>query len=121
MIYRVKTVSLKYYHREYDIDNKEVFDSLLLRLHKEFPFSDVFTTAEPANIKTHIHTDIESRIFLSGNAIFNVDGVEIYCGAGSYVYIDANIPHSFIYDGGEELKVIRFFKTNENWKAIYTE
>jgi mannose-6-phosphate isomerase-like protein (cupin superfamily) len=111
--------NLKYSVRQYNLEDDNALENLLSELHKEFPFCDTYKTSTPAEIKCHIHTDIESRLFLSGNARFNIDGAEVHCGPGTYIYIDANVPHSFIYEGEEPLKVLRFFKTNENWKAIY--
>jgi hypothetical protein len=110
---------LKYSFNNYNLDNQEIFNNLLYKLHSEFPFSDIYNVSEPVDIKTHTHSDIESRLFLTGYAIFNIDGTEISCCPGTYVCIDANIPHSFSYSGGEPLKVIRFFKNNKTWKADF--
>ncbi len=111
--------NFQYSVRNYDIENKEVFDKLKGELESKFLFHDIFVASEPIDIKQHTHSDFECRIFLSGFSSFIIEGRELECGPGSYIEIQPNVKHSFRYSGGEELKVLRFFSSEQSWHANY--
>lgn len=111
--------NFQYSIRNYNVEDKEVFDQFVKELHNRFPYHDTFVTSDPIDIKQHTHSDFESRIFLSGFATFVIEGREIECGPGSYIEIQPNVKHSFKYSGREELRVLRFFSDEQSWHANY--
>lgn len=102
-----------------DVYNQNELNTLINKLNSEYPYHDIFEATECIDIKQHTHDDYECRLFLSGDAEFNINGTNIECTKGSFLQIEANVPHSFKYSGGEPLKVIRFFSNEESWKANY--
>lgn len=105
--------------KQIDMDNEHEVNSLLNRLYSEYPHHDIFEAEEPIEIKQHTHDDYECRLFLTGNAEFNINGTVIECVKGSFIQIESKVPHSFKYSGEEPLKVIRFFSNENSWKANY--
>lgn len=99
-----------------DIADIETF---LESIKERYPYSDIFETDKPITIPIHTHDDDEVRLFLQGSATFIIDDVMIICQGGKYLEIGANCPHSFKYDGGEPLKVLRFYKNEKLWEANY--
>lgn len=112
-------MNIAYTFKQIDLENQDEYNSLLKRLHSQYPFSDIFTASEPVDIKRHTHSDFEVRLFLSGSASFTIEDRTIVCVPGSLIEIAANIPHSFSYAGCETLKVLRFFSANDAWHANY--
>lgn len=112
-------MNIAYTFKQIDLDNCDQYNELITKLHKEYPFSDIFVANEPVEIKRHKHSDFEVRLFLTGSASFTIEDRSIVCVPGSLIEIAEEIPHSFSYVGGEELKVLRFFSKNESWKANY--
>jgi cupin superfamily acireductone dioxygenase involved in methionine salvage len=99
-----------------DIADIETF---LTNINERYPYNDTFETDSPITIPTHTHDDDEVRLFLQGSATFVIDEVIINCHPGKYLEIGADCPHSFKYNGGEPLKVLRFYKNEKLWEANY--
>jgi len=99
--------------------NPEDIETFIIQIHHGYDKHDIFEASEPFNIKDHYHKDVESRLFLEGEAVFTIEGVEVCCSPGTYLEIGANAVHSFQYDGGKPLKVMRFFSENEDWQATF--
>lgn len=110
---------MSYSIKSLDIVNKSELDSIIAELGLKYPYSDVYEVSECVEISRHTHSDSECRLILSGVAAFNIDGVLMECVSGTLLEIEANVPHSFKYSGGEVLKVIRFFSNEKEWKAVY--
>lgn len=94
-------------------------ENFLININERYPYNDTYETDKPMLIPTHTHEDDEVRLFLEGSATFVIDDVIINCESGKYLEIGANCPHSFRYDGGKPLKVLRFFKNEKLWDANY--
>lgn len=94
-------------------------ETCLTGINERYPYNDTFETDKPITIPIHTHDDDEVRLFLQGSATFIIDDVMINCYPGKYLEIGANCPHSFKYDGGEPLKVLRFYKNEKLWEANY--
>lgn len=100
------------------IDDEDI-GMFIEHLKQKFKYYDLFQCTESMDIKTHTHDDYEARIFLNGEAEFIIDGKKLECIKGSYIEIQANVPHSFKYTGTEPLEILRFFSNEESWKAKY--
>jgi cupin superfamily acireductone dioxygenase involved in methionine salvage len=101
-----------------DVSTQENIDNFIKFIKSTFPFHELFNSKLPLYIKTHYHPDFESRLFIEGEAEFNIDGEIVKCSPGSYLEIFPDVPHSFSFDGNN-LKVLRFSSEYENWQAIF--
>jgi len=99
-----------------DLDEIEDF---LLEVFKFYDNHDVFETSKHFDLKQHYHADVESRLFLEGEATFTINDEQIHCKPGTYIEIDSNVVHSFDYSSDKPLKVMRFFSENEDWQATF--
>ena len=86
---------------------------------EKFPYQDVFITELKTVLPEHTHDDYEARLFLEGDAVFCVDGIEYSCSAGSYIEISPGTKHSFKHNSKETLKVLRFFTDPSGWSANF--
>lgn len=93
-------------------------EEFITSLSNKFAFSDEYTNKFPFALKDHYHNDFESRLFIEGTGTFVIDGEEITCGPGSYIEIEPNVVHSFKTQS-DNLKVVRFFSTEDSWKATF--
>jgi cupin superfamily acireductone dioxygenase involved in methionine salvage len=101
------------------VGNIPDIEKFLTTISEQYPYNDTFTCEESLFIPTHTHQDDEVRLFLEGHATFIIDDVLVNCYPGKYLKIGAHCPHSFKYDGGKPLKVLRFFKNEKMWQANY--
>jgi quercetin dioxygenase-like cupin family protein len=68
-------------------------------------------TQEPAGFgpPIHIHRDTAEAFYvLEGNYIFFLDGQEVSCPAGSFVFVPAGTPHGFRVDGVASRKLMLY-------------
>lgn len=93
------------------------YQAFLENLSKIFPHDDIFETENNIDIKDHYHSDYESRLILEGNPTFYIYGEEVTVGPGTYIEILPEVIHSFKSTG--YIKAIRFFSTNQSWKATF--
>ena len=102
-----------------DINDKQELEKFIKSISKKFESNDTFTASEEFSIDSHYHKGFESRLFLSGHAIFTIYGEDIYCGPGTYIELKPEIVHSFKYSGGSPLSALRFFNKTDSWQAIF--
>lgn len=102
-----------------NIEDKRELEMFVKNISNKFKSNDTFATSAEFGIASHYHKGFESRLFLSGHAIFTIYGEDIYCGPGTYIELKPEIVHSFKYSGGDPLSALRFFNETDSWQAIF--
>ena len=91
-----------------DVSNQKLLDLFLSNQSVKYPFNYEYEANDALKLDNHSHEYIEAILFLSGHAIINIYGEDVYCTPGTYIEIMPGITHSF--DVKSYINAIKFKK-----------